>query len=62
VNYSVIHDAFYDAMIMEMLKYAGFQESVVFRLGAIGDYISEEERANVDDFYQIYAAQQVIDD
>jgi hypothetical protein len=62
MNYSVIHDAFYDAMIREMLQYAGLQESEAGMLRAMGSYISGKQRNIVDDLYQIYSDQQVIDD
>jgi hypothetical protein len=62
MNYSLKHEAFYDAMIKEMLQYAGFQESVAVMLRAMGSYISGKKRTIVDDLYQIYSDQQVIDD
>ena len=60
--FSLKHDAMYDEMISELLRFAGFQESVNDRLRGIIGYPSDIEARWVDDLYEIYSGQAVIDD
>lgn len=60
--YSMRHEAMYDEMISEILRFAGFQESVNDRLRGIVGYPSDIEARWVDDLYDIYSNQSVIDD
>ena len=62
VIFSLKHDAMYDEMISELLRFAGFQESVNDRLRGIIGYPSDIEARWVDDLYEIYSGQAVIDD
>ena len=52
----------YDEMISELLRFAGFQESVNDRLRGIIGYPSDIEARWVDDLYDIYSDKLVIDD
>lgn len=62
VIYSMRHEAMYDEMISELLRFAGFQESVNDRLRGIIGYPSDMEARWVDDLYDIYTDKLVIDD
>ncbi len=62
VIYSLKHGAMYDEMVAELLRFAGFQESVNDQLRGIIGYPSEIEARWVDDLYDIYSGYQVIDD
>lgn len=62
VIYSMRHEAMYDEMISELLRFAGFQESVNDRLSGIIGYPSDIEARWVDDLYDIYSDKLVIDD
>jgi len=52
----------YDEMISELLRFAGFQESVNDRLRGIIGYPSDTQARWVDDLYNIYTDKLVIDD
>lgn len=60
-DYSVRHDAFYRDMANEMLRYAGFQESVNVTLRDIAQYggFSPAHERWCDDLYGIYGDMQV---
>ena len=60
--FSLKHDAMYDEMISELLRFAGFQESVNDRLRGIVGYPSDIEARWVDDLYSVYTDKLVIDD
>ena len=60
--YSMRHEAMYDEMISELLRFAGFQESVNAILRGIIGYPSDTQARWVDDLYDIYSNQSVIDD
>lgn len=60
--YSMRHEAMYDEMISELLRFAGFQESVNAILRGIIDYPSDTQARWVDDLYDIYSDKLVIDD
>jgi hypothetical protein len=62
VIFSLKHDAMYDEMISELLRFAGFQESVNDRLRGIIGYPSDIEARWVDDLYSVYTDKLVIDD
>ena len=60
--FSLKHDAMYDEMISELLRFAGFQESVNDRMRGIIGYPSDIEARWVDDLYSFYTDKLVIDD
>ena len=60
--YSMRHEAMYDEMISELLRFAGFQEAVNAILRGIIDYPSDTQARWVDDLYDIYTDKLVIDD
>jgi hypothetical protein len=63
VMYSARHDQMIDAMVSEMLRYAGFQDSVNARLrhiSATGN-CSDVQARWVDDLYEIYGGRQVLE-
>jgi hypothetical protein len=62
VSYSVTHEAMYDEMISEMLRFAGFQDSVNDKLRGIVGVPTAQQARWVDDLYGIYSNQSVIDD
>ena len=62
VIYSDLHEAMYGEMISEMLRFAGFQDSVNAKLRGIGERLWPNEAQWVDDLYGIYGDRQVIDD
>ncbi len=62
VIYSMRHEAMYDEMISELLRFAGFQESVNSILRGIVGYPSDIEARWVDDLYSVYTDKLVIDD
>ncbi len=61
MTYSTRHEAMYDDMIRELLRYGGLQETVKAMLRRV--LIPNEKEARwVDDLYEIYGRQEVIDD
>jgi len=62
--YSLTHEALFVNMISEMLQYAGFQESVNQRLRDMHAEtgLTEHQGCCVDDLYDQYGNQQVMDD
>ena len=61
VDYSEWHDAWYDAMVRELLQYGDCQESVNNILRGI-TVPSERQARWIDDLYQVYGQRQVLDD
>lgn len=62
-RYSETHDAWYPDMASEMLRHAGFQDTVndKLRLITARDGCYPHECRWMDDLYQIYAEQDVIE-
>lgn len=63
MTYSIRHDAYYHDMAKEMLRYAGFQETVndVLRYIAEHGAYGYDHQQWCDDLYQIYGDAQVME-
>lgn len=64
MTYSTTHEAMYADMCAEMLRHAGFQESVRDIVAEIAarDVWSDHDKRVIDDLFQIYADDGVLDD
>lgn len=61
--YSTKHEMTYAAMCGEMVKFAGFQDSVAARLRnwAAMEFVGDDAARSIDDLWDIYGGQAVME-